>query len=205
MIFIIQCFTQKLFIFYVNFIQHNHLIMFLNKINMFFYTWKLSFVLLLSHFLGIISTANIEKVVSMLFSQRWSNADEHALTQLSFWTKYQRWKNIESSTLNRRNYFNVDSRLFCQRWNNVDKNTSTELSFSIKFQLWNNIASSTTLNRRNSIDVVSMLFANVETMSINVHWLNFHLQPNINVETTLMKVDWENFSSSNIHVMLKCF
>ena len=32
-------------------------------------------------------------------------------------------------------------------------------------------------------------FANVETTSINVRRLNFHFQPNINVETTLMNVD----------------
>ena len=32
-------------------------------------------------------------------------------------------------------------------------------------------------------------FVNVETTSINVRRLNFHFQPNINVETTLMNVD----------------
>ena len=46
------------------------------------YTGKLYFVLLLSHFVVNISTTNIDKVVSMLFSQRQSNADEHTLTQL---------------------------------------------------------------------------------------------------------------------------
>ena len=46
------------------------------------YTKKLNFVLLLSHFVVNIGTANIEKVISMLFSQRRSNADEHTLTQL---------------------------------------------------------------------------------------------------------------------------
>ena len=46
------------------------------------YTGKLNFVFLLSH-LGVnISTANIDKDVSMEFSQRRSNADKHALTQL---------------------------------------------------------------------------------------------------------------------------
>ena len=33
---------------------------------------------------------NIDKVLSILFSQRGSNSDEHTLTQLSFSTKYQR-------------------------------------------------------------------------------------------------------------------
>ena len=93
----------------------------------------------------------------MLFSQRRSNADEHMLIQLSFSTKYQRWNNIGSSTLNWRNSFNVVSTLFCQRWNNVDKHTSAQLSISTKFQRWNNIGWST-LNRRNSIDVASTLF-----------------------------------------------
>ena len=46
------------------------------------YTGKLNFVFLLSHFVVSISTANIHKVVSMLFSQRRSNGDEHTLTQL---------------------------------------------------------------------------------------------------------------------------
>ena len=49
-----------------------------------FYTLKLNFVLLLSHFLVNISTANIEKVVSMLFSRRRSNTDEYTLAQFSF-------------------------------------------------------------------------------------------------------------------------
>ena len=47
------------------------------------YTWKLNFVLLLNHFLVNGGTTNIDKVVSMLFSQK---TDEHALTQLSFST-----------------------------------------------------------------------------------------------------------------------
>ena len=46
------------------------------------YSGKLNFVLLLSHFLVNISTANIDEVVPMLFSQRRSNTDEHRLTQL---------------------------------------------------------------------------------------------------------------------------
>ena len=112
------------------------------------------FVLLLSHFL-VISTANIGKVVSILFSQRWSNANEQ--TQLSFSTKYKSWNNIDLSTLNQRNSFNVVSTLFYQRWNNVDKHTLAQLSFSTKFQRWNNVGSST-LNRRNSINIVSTLF-----------------------------------------------
>ena len=95
-----------------------------------------NFVLLLNHFL-VISTANIGKVVSMLFSQRWSNADEQ--TQLSFSTKYKSWNNIDLSTLNQRNSFNVVSTLFYQRWNNVDKHTSAQLSFSTKYQRRNNV------------------------------------------------------------------
>ena len=86
-----------------------------------------------------------------------SNADEHPLIQLSFSTKYQRWNNIGSLTVNWRNSFNVVSMLFCRRWNNVNKHTSAQLSISTKFQCWNNIVSST-LNQRNSIDVASTLF-----------------------------------------------
>ena len=46
------------------------------------YFGKLTFVLLLSHFVVNISKTNIDKVTSILFSQRRSNADEHALIQL---------------------------------------------------------------------------------------------------------------------------
>ena len=46
------------------------------------YTGKLNFVLLLSHFVVNISTADIDKVVPMLLIQRRSNGDEHTLTQL---------------------------------------------------------------------------------------------------------------------------
>ena len=80
-----------------------------------FYTWKLNLVLLLSHFLANIDTANIDDVLSMLFSQCWSNADEHTLNQLSFSTKYQQWNNIGSSALNRRDSFNVVWTLFFQK------------------------------------------------------------------------------------------
>ena len=83
---------------------NNDLIMLLCKRNICFILEN--FVLLLSHFL-VISTANISKVVSMLFSQRWSNADEQ--TQLSFSTKYKSWSNIDLSTLNQRNSLNVVS------------------------------------------------------------------------------------------------
>ena len=162
-----------------------------------FYTWKISSVLFLSHFLVNISTA-IDKVVSMLFSQRRSNANEHMLTQLSFSTKYQRWNNIGSSTLNRHNLLSVISTLFCQRWNNVDKCTSAQLSFLTRFQHWNNISSSR-LKRRNSIDVVSTLkhWKNVDKYTlaqlsfstkhqrwnnVNEHWRSALLQRWFNVD-----------------------
>ena len=45
------------------------------------YTGKLNFIFLLNH-LGLnISTTNIDKAVSMVFSQRRSNADKHTSTQ----------------------------------------------------------------------------------------------------------------------------
>ena len=88
---LIQYFTQNLFIFSVNSIQYDLLItdetiidyVLIYKKYM-FYTLKLNFVLLLSHFLVNISTANIEKVVSMLFSRRRSNTDEYTLAQFSY-------------------------------------------------------------------------------------------------------------------------
>ena len=128
-----------------------------------FYFWKLNFVLFLRHFLVNISTESvqistaIEKVVSMLFLQRRSNANEYMLIQLSFSTKYQYWNNIGSSILNSRNSFNV----------------------------------------------VSTFFVNVETTSINIRRLNFQLQPNFNVETTLVHRRWINVTLSTL--LQRCF
>ena len=100
-----------------------------------------NFVLLLNHFL-VISTANIRKVVSMLFCQHWSNQQ----TKLSLSTKYKSWNNIDLSTLNQRCFANVEStsinvRFFqlsfstkCQRRNNVDERWPSTL-----FQRWINV------------------------------------------------------------------
>ena len=146
--------TQNLCKFYplrsFDYSWNNDLIVLLCKRNICFILEN--FVLLLNYFL-VISAANIGKVVSMLFCQHWNNQQ----TQLSISTKYKSWNNIDLSTLNQRNSFNVVSTLFYQRWNNVDKHTSAQLSFSTKFQRWNNVGSST-LNRSNSINVVSTLF-----------------------------------------------
>ena len=57
--------------------------------------------------------------------------------ELSFSTKFQRWNNVGSSTLNRRNSINIVSTLFWQYWINVDKCASAQLSFSTKHQCWN--------------------------------------------------------------------
>ena len=75
----------------------------------------------------------------------------------------------------------VISMLFSRSRSNADEQTLTQLPFSTKYQRWSNIGWSI-LNRRNSIDVASMLFPNVETTSINVRRLNFYFQPNINVD-----------------------
>ena len=105
-----------------------------------FYTWELKFVLLLSHFLVNVSATNIDKDVSVLFSQSWSNSNEHTLTQLSFSTKYQRWNNVSLPLLNRRsNSIDVVSMLFCQRLNHADKYMMAQLSFSNKNQRQNNV------------------------------------------------------------------
>ena len=79
---------------------------------------------------------NSINVVLTLFCQRWNNVDKHTSAQLSFSTKFQRWNNVGTSTMNRPNSINFNSTLFCQRWNNVDKFTSAQLSFSTKYQGW---------------------------------------------------------------------
>ena len=93
-------------------------------------------LMLLNHFLVKISTANIDKVIKMLFSQRWSNANEDTLlTQFSFSTKSR----AETTMVHRRWIGVILSTLFCQRWNNVDKCTSASLSFSTKYQHRNKV------------------------------------------------------------------
>ena len=74
-----------------------------------------------------------------LFCQHWNNVDKHTSAQLSFSIKFQRWNNVGSSTLNRRNSINFVSKLFCQHWNNVDKCTSAQLSILTKYQRWNKV------------------------------------------------------------------
>ena len=106
------------------------------------YTYKSSFVLLLSHFLVTISTANIDKVVSMLFSQR-------------------QWTYVDSTFL-----FNQISTLK-QHW--------IDVIYSMLFQ---------------------RCFVNIQTTSVKIRWLNFHFQPNFNVETTLVHQPWINVVST---------
>ena len=113
----------------------------------------------------------------MLFSQCRSNADEHTLTQISFLTNYECWKNIRSSTL-----------MFKRCFVNVETTSINIRQLNFRFQPDFNVE--TTLVDRRWIDVMlSTLFGNVETTSINERRLNFHFQPNINVETTLTNVD----------------
>ena len=138
---------------------NNNLIMLLCKRNICFILEN--FVLLLSHFL-VISTANISKVVSMLFSQRWSNADEQ--TQLSFSTKYK--SNVEATPMNKLNFhfqlnIKVETALIYRHWINV--------ILSMLFQ---------------------RCFINIETTSINIRRFNFHFQPNFFVETILFYRCW---------------
>ena len=99
------------------------------------YTWKLNFALLLSHFLVNLSTRNIDKVVSMLFSQH-------------------RWTCVDSTFL-----FNLIPTLK-QHW-----------------------------------------VINIEITSTNIRRLNFHFQPNINVETTLMNVDDQRCFNVDLRLM----
>ena len=143
----------------------NNLVMLLHKRNICFYTWKLKFVLFLSHFLVNISTA-IDKAVSILLSQCWSNADVVSMWFLSMW--FQRcFVHVETTSINIRR---------------------------LNFHLQPNFNVERTVAHRRWIDVVQSKFfqrclANVETTLINVRRLNFHFQPNINVKTTLIKID----------------
>ena len=74
----------------------------------------------------------------------------------------------------------VVSMLFSQhRWTCVYSTFLFNLISTLK-QHWINVTLSKLLQR---------CFLNVETTSISIRRLNFHFQPNINVETMLMNVD----------------
>ena len=113
------------------------------------YTGKLNFVLLLSHFAVNIGIKNIDRVVSMLFSQRQSNADEHTLTQHisdetllgnRYWidvilsTLFRScFLNLETTTINIRRLIFLFSTKY-ESWKNTD-----ELWGSTLFQRWCNV------------------------------------------------------------------
>ena len=140
-----------------------------------------------SHFLVNISIA-IDKVVSMLFSKCWSNADKYTLTHFSFSTNY----NVET-TLGHPRWIDVILSMLFQRWFVYVETTSINIR-RLNFHIQPNFNVKTTLVHRRWIDVnISMLFqlcfTNFETTSINVRRLSFHSQPNMNVETTSINVD----------------
>ena len=69
----------------------------------------------------------------------------------------------------------------------------TQLSFSTKYKSWNNINLST-LNQCNSFKYCQSCFNAVFSTLKQRRWkkLNFHFQPNIKVETTLIHRRWIN-------------
>ena len=79
----------------------------------------------------------------------------------------------------------------------------TQISFLTNYERWNNIGS---LNRW--IDVILSIlfqrcFVNVETTSIKIRRLNFHFQPNFNVETALVHRPWIDVMLSTL--FQRCF
>ena len=137
---LIQYFTKYLLIFYVYFLfdiifYSWNLNLFLYQKNICFILGKLKFVLLLSHFLVNIRSANIDKVFSMLSSPclRRFNVDKPTLFQRwYFWYFFENeswinvhWLfNVETTLAYRRWIVLILSMLFC----NFDKYTSAQLS-----------------------------------------------------------------------------
>ena len=137
---LIQYFTKNLPIFYVYFLfdiifYSWNLNLFLYQKNICFILGKLKFVLLLSHFLVNIRSANIDKVFSMLSSPclRRFNVDKPTLFQRwYFWYFFENeswinvhWLfNVETTLAYRRWIVLILSMLFC----NFDKYTSAQLS-----------------------------------------------------------------------------
>ena len=140
-----------------------------------------------------LSTTNIDKVVSMLFSEhRWNCVDSTFLFNLISTLK-QHWINVTLSMLFQRCFVNVETMSLNMR------------RFNFHFQPNFNVE--TTLVHRRWIDVIlstlfQCCFVNLETTLINVRRLNFHFQPNINVETTLMNV--EDQCCFNVDSTLMC-
>ena len=62
------------------------------------------------------------------------------------------------------------------------------------YRRWNNVILSALFQR---------YLVNVETASINVRWINFHFQPNVNIESTFMNVDDQR--CFNVYSTLMCF
>ena len=149
----------------------------------------------MSHFLVNIRSTNIDKVFSMLSSQRLRrfNVDKPTLFQRwYFWYFFEneswinvRWLfNVETTLAYRRWIVLILSMLFC----NFDKYTSAQLY--TKFQRCN--FELTWFYR--------LCFVNVETKSINVRRLNF--QSNINVETTLMNANDQRWCVCTVIIIL---
>ena len=86
--------------------------------------------------------------------------------------------------------------LFSQCRSNADEHTLTQISkLTINFEItlghrhWINVILSMLFQRwQNNVDINS--FINVETTSANIRRLNFHFQPNFNIETTLVHRRW---------------
>ena len=106
---------------------------------LFFFFMKEIYVLCLKTWFNFVIDPLISDYKNSKYSERRNNVDKHTLAQLSFSTKYQRWNNVGSSTLNRRNFIDVVSTLFFQRWNNVER--TCRLSFCFQ----QNISVETTL------------------------------------------------------------
>ena len=99
--------------------------------------------------------------------------------------------------------------LFSQCRSNADEHTLTQISkLTINFEItlghrhWINVILSMLFQRwQNNVDINS--FINVETTSANIRRLNFHFQPNFNVETTLVHRRWIDVILSTL--FQRCF
>ena len=149
-------FTQNLFIFYVNSIWYDRLIIAETIIWLCSYV-KEKYVLYFKTLFCYWATFkwSEKQIFAKLFQCCFLNVKATPMNKLNF--HFQLNIKVEK-TLIYGGWINVILFvLFYQRRNNVDKHMSAQLSFSIKFQRWSNVVLST-LNWRNSIEVVSTLF-----------------------------------------------
>ena len=184
-------FTQNLFIFYVNSIWYDRLIIAETIIWLCSYV-KEKYVLYFKTLFCYWATFkwSEKQIFAKLFQCCFLNVKATPMNKLNFHFQpnikvetaliYRRWINVILSMLFQRCFINVETTSINIRRLNFHFQPSFNVETTLFYWSWIDVILSTLFQR---------YFANFETKSINVRRLNFYFQPNMNVETTLMNDD----------------